>query len=91
MYSNRWFGVRDLLPIGKEKKIIIQMDTASIVYHFFRKGGKEKVLCNKCGNQIVGGTKICSKCRQPTNQVANNIIGNNGVGTFTFTINRAKQ
>lgn len=49
------------------------------------------MFCNKCGNQIVDGAKFCSKCGQSTNQAANNITGNNGVGTFTLTINRAKQ
>ena len=49
------------------------------------------MFCTKCGNHIVDGAKFCSKCGQSTNQAANNITGNNGVGTFTLTINRAKQ
>lgn len=48
------------------------------------------MFCNKCGNEIVGDAKFCSKCGQPLS-CATNSTTTGKVDTYTLTINRAKQ
>ena len=48
------------------------------------------MFCNKCGNEIVGDAKFCSKCGQPLSYAANSATNGN-VDAYTLTINRAKQ
>ena len=46
------------------------------------------MFCSKCGNEIVAQAKFCSSCGQPVS-ASNSGTSNNG--SFTLTINRAKQ
>ncbi len=49
------------------------------------------MFCSKCGNKIDMLSKFCSKCGQPINQAANGGAAPGNSGSFTLTINRAKQ
>ena len=43
------------------------------------------MFCSKCGNEIVGNIKSCSKCGQAI------YVSSDNYRTFTLTINRVKQ
>ena len=49
------------------------------------------MFCSKCGNEIVAQAKFCSKCGQPVNASNSGTPVQNNSGSFTLTINRAKQ
>ena len=49
------------------------------------------MFCSKCGNKIDMLSKFCSKCGQPIHQAANGGAAPGNSGSFTLTINRAKQ
>jgi len=49
------------------------------------------MFCSKCGNEIIPQEKFCSKCGQSTNASDGGTQVQNNSGSFTLTINRAKQ